>query len=198
MPWRFCFECLLRIRHKAVIQRGDRTPVAAQITRSISRDHLHQAVRWVPELHEQGADDATWDWEAKLQSLDPDGRYEGCALVRGRQVQGLMLLESALRRSRQTQRPLVYVEFLAVAPWNRRSPHAPQRFGHCGTALMEYAEHRSVIMGLRGRLGLHSLPSAEIFYRRAGLRDFGADSQERGLRYFESPEPAIQSDEVTP
>ena len=43
----------------------------------------------------------------------------------------------------------------------------------------------SQMQGLDGRCGLHSLPLAEGFYRRAGMQDLGIDPKYHDLRYFE-------------
>lgn len=40
--------------------------------------------------------------------------------------------------------------------------------------------------GFKGRIGLHSLPQAENFYRdRCGMIDLGPDATYQNLRYFE-------------
>lgn len=36
-----------------------------------------------------------------------------------------------------------------------------------------------------GRLGLHSLQNSEGFYRKAGMRELGADADYQGLTYIE-------------
>lgn len=39
--------------------------------------------------------------------------------------------------------------------------------------------------GFKGRLGLHSLPQADDFYRKIGMTDLGQDAAYQNLRYFE-------------
>jgi len=39
--------------------------------------------------------------------------------------------------------------------------------------------------GFKGRLGLHSLPQADNFYRKIGMTDLGQDASYQNLRYFE-------------
>lgn len=39
--------------------------------------------------------------------------------------------------------------------------------------------------GFKGRIGLHSLPQADAFYRRIGMTDLGPDPACQNLRYFE-------------
>ncbi|MDE2362149.1 MAG: hypothetical protein KGM42_05675 [Hyphomicrobiales bacterium] len=52
-------------------------------------------------------------------------------------------------------------------------------------ALLTGAVARSREAGFKGRLGLHSLPQADSFYRRIGMIDLGLDSAYQNLRYFE-------------
>jgi hypothetical protein len=39
--------------------------------------------------------------------------------------------------------------------------------------------------GFKGRIGLHSLPQADEFYRLRGMTDLGTDQTNQNLRYFE-------------
>ena len=82
---------------------------------------------------------------------------------------------------------LAYVEFLEAAPWNRPEHARPTRFRGTGSVLIAAAIQVSRDEGYRGRLGLHSLPQSEPFYRNAiGMQDFGPDDGYPGkLRYFE-------------
>jgi hypothetical protein len=61
-----------------------------------------------------------------------------------------------------------------------------QRLGSVGTVLLGEAIRLSAESGFEGRIGLHSLPQAERFYRTAlGMSDLGNDPAYDGLRYFE-------------
>ena len=51
----------------------------------------------------------------------------------------------------------------------------------------------SVAEGFKGRIGLHSLPRADDFYRRSGLCDLGRDPAVHDLRYFEMTEAQAQA-----
>ncbi|MEH2393829.1 MAG: GNAT family N-acetyltransferase [Nostoc sp.] len=54
-----------------------------------------------------------------------------------------------------------------------------------GSSLLKFAIEHSFYLDYKGRLGLHSLPGAENFYRKFGMVDLGYDSNKQGLRYFE-------------
>jgi hypothetical protein len=151
---------------------------------------LADVATWASTLKEHGAEDAAWDWTALLRTFKEHeregfGKYEFYALRCQRQAQALMILKIANHVSQITGDPLVYVEFIAVAPWNRPAIQEPRRFKRCGSVLLELAAERSRLLGFSGRLGLHSKPASRAFYRNSGLKDFGPDPQEGGLHYFE-------------
>ena len=104
-------------------------------------------------------------------------------------LQGLMQLNTARYRSRvpeQAGKDLVYVDYVETAPWNRKAIVAQPRFGSVGTIMIRAAIEVSRDQEFRGRIGLHSLPSAEQFYANAcGMTDLGLDGTYEGLRYFE-------------
>ena len=55
-----------------------------------------------------------------------------------------------------------------------------------GTVLVAEAVHLSLDTGLEGRIGLHSLPQAEAFYRsRCRMTELGQDIEYFDLTYFE-------------
>ncbi len=185
-----CTDCEHRRAHAVEILRpdpdGDR-PVVSTISAPITPEHLAIASGWTAALQQHGAPDAAWDWRAHVRETTIV-ESEGCALAVDGDLQGLMIIAWAGHRSRdRSGKGLIYVEYLAVAPQNRRAMRNPTRYKHCGLALLAYARHRSDVLGFRGRLGLHSLadPHTEAFYRRIGMRDFGPDSAENNLRYFE-------------
>ena len=88
------------------------------------------------------------------------------------------------------RQPLVYVNFLEVAPWNRQ--HVPSRLPALGPILLRLACDLSVQRGYRGRLGLHSVADAEDFYRRLGFRSLDCPSEYNEL-YFELDESGAKA-----
>jgi hypothetical protein len=88
---------------------------------------------------------------------------------------------------------LVYIEYLEAAPWNRGTD---QELKGIGTVLMAAAIQLSINEGNHGRIGLHSLPQADTFYKdRCGMIDIGPDffyNTEYPLRYFEMTEKQSQ------
>ena len=132
-----------------------------------------------------------WNWRDKsaykLQSSVY--RCSGVSTVGGR-TQGLMLFRSDGRlRARlgpDAGRPLLYVEYLEVAPWNSRLLTPFPRFGGVGTRLFEAAVRVSQSLGFDGRVGLHSLPQAAGFYTGpCRMLSTGVDPDVESLAYFE-------------
>ena len=81
----------------------------------------------------------------------------------------------------------MYVDYLEVAPWNRTIlADRPARYAGCGSAMLAAAVVASREEEFRGRIGLHSLPQSEDFYRRiVGMTSLGSDASKGGLTYFE-------------
>ena len=104
------------------------------------------------------------------------------------------MVVNTIKRSRLPQQAgqhLVYVEYVQAAPWNRHAVSGRASYRGVGTVLMAAAIQQSVDEGYHGRIGLHSLPQADTFYRDAcGMTDLGPDpSYSRvPLRYFEMTE----------
>ncbi|MEO1095992.1 MAG: hypothetical protein AAFX01_13945 [Cyanobacteria bacterium J06638_28] len=130
--------------------------------------------------------DAAWMWDYKLRQAEQEARYEAYALEVEAVAQGLIFLETQWHRSHLPQRyPLVYVEAIASAPWNRTTLEHPPYLKRVGRLLLLFARERSLALGYEGRVGLHSLPEAEGFYRHFQMPDHGPDPEKEDLVYFE-------------
>jgi hypothetical protein len=141
-----------------------------------------------------------WDWtakEAELQMLAITFYGVEC---RGR-LQGLMKAETVAHRCRLAQqrgKPLVYVDYLEVAPCNIKKLMEPlgrqPELGAVGTRLIAAAVHQSRDEGFDGRVGLHSLPTSERFYLEAcGMVAGERDAEKQNLLWCEfTPERAKQ------
>jgi len=131
---------------------------------------------------------AHWRWEQKVQSVGSLLSYPTLGIECAGEVQGLMLLRTDGefgRLAEQLHHPIVYVVFLAAAPWNLPAVVAEPRFRGVGTALLRAAVEISGELGFKGRVGLHSLPQSEAFYHRYGMRCLGIDEDKERLNYFE-------------
>ena len=140
---------------------------------------------WKQRLQNSSEEDSHWSWIDKFFKLSTPN-YERLALECEAITQGLMILELDCYRSLlESTKNLVYVDYLTIAPWNRRSIENPPMYKGVGSSLLKLAIERSFDLDYKGRIGLHSLPGAENFYRKFGMVDLGYDSNKQGLRYFE-------------
>jgi hypothetical protein len=137
---------------------------------------------WPESLH--------WDWMAKAPLLR---RLEvtGTGISSDGAWQGLMLTKSAsyvTRAGADRGKPIVYVDYLEVAPWNWALPVFGQRarYRGVGSLLLAEAVRQSFAEGFHGRVGLHSLPQAEGFYQSGfGFTPIERDTNKQDLLYLE-------------
>lgn len=140
---------------------------------------------WKSMLEELGAEDTFWDWARKKRLSLSNDHYEAYAVEYEDLTQGLLWIETQWHRSQWViGQPLVYVEALASAPWNRRSINPEPWLKGVGTVLLQFARKRSLDLGYQGRLGLHALPGSESFYETRNMLNFGYDP-DREMIYFE-------------
>ncbi|NJR32079.1 MAG: GNAT family N-acetyltransferase [Chamaesiphon sp. CSU_1_12] len=156
---------------------------------TLTTKHLNDfSAVWREQLKTSADEDQYWDWEQKqrIYLAGGAGIYEGYAIECERLTQGMMILQVKGYRSQiDANRRLVYVHSLATAPWNRISNPDPNGFRAVGSALLRFARFRSEELDYGGLVGLHSLPTAEIFYRKMGMIDGGSDAAKENLTYFE-------------
>jgi len=135
--------------------------------------------------------DRHWDWRQKAQVTGKLLQYESFAVEASDMTQGLMITNSIsfARLPEQKTKPLIYVDFLAAAPWNRTNFTSTPKYRGVGKLLIFAAMSQSIDEGYEGRIGLHSLHESETFYRQAfRMQDLGPDTDHQGLRYFEMTE----------
>jgi hypothetical protein len=183
-------------------------PAAAELRDAIEEAQLADwEALWRPALDEaikrlhaagvprqQWPQSRHWDWRAKLAAIEQLLANQAFSIVCGGQTQGLMIinLTTAARVDSQRGKPLVYIEYLENAPWNRPELFAAPRYRGVGSILVRTAIQCSIDEEFKGRISLHSLPQADNFYRSTcGMTDLGPDPAYYDLRYFEmTPEQA--------
>jgi len=128
-----------------------------------------------------------WDWGKKTARVQGLLAFRGFSVVAQGVTQGLAQIDltKAGREPSQAGKPLVYLDYIEVAPWNRPELGRPPRLRGVGSALLTAAVALSDEEGFKGRIGLHSLPQADAFYARIGMTDLGQDAAYQNLRYFE-------------
>lgn len=141
--------------------------------------------KWIETQGNFGVQDQHWDWRKK-SAIAPKSNRRVFSLLNASEVEAaMMLLFGKNSREPGASHPIAYVDYVAVAPWNRKPVQHPQRFRSLGTVMLGVAVETSMRNGHDGRCGLHSLPQSEGFYRKIGMKDFGIDSAYSSLRYFE-------------
>lgn len=176
--------------------------VQAELICGIGVPHLldwHNS--WQPELgaikatlFEQGVPKSQWPqsghwrWPDKVAEGDLLGFETFCVTAEG-MTQAMMRVDLTTKQSRiddSAGKPIAYVDYLEVAPWNQPIVGMQRRFKGAGMILMAAAASLSIEQEFKGRVGLHSLPQSENFYRDLGMIDLGPDAEVHGeLRYFE-------------
>ena len=128
-----------------------------------------------------------WDWSKKTARVQGLLAFRGFSVVAQGVTQGLAQVDltKAAREASQAGKPIVYLDYLEVAPWNRPEFGRVPRLRGVGSALLTAAVALSVEEGFKGRIGLHSLPQADAFYAKIGMTDLGQDSAYQNLRNFE-------------
>lgn len=137
---------------------------------------------------------AHWRWEKKVSLVGHLLSYPTLAIEFEGDAQGLMLIKTDgefAKLPAQVGRPIVYVVFLAAAPWNLADIVARPRFRGVGTMLLRAAVEVSEDLGFKGRMGLHALPQSELFYAQLGMTGMDHEPDKENLKYFEmTPEQA--------
>jgi GNAT superfamily N-acetyltransferase len=160
------------------------------VLRSLANAGVHNPDDWPESVH--------WSWAYKASKCHParlddlgDARLFGIE-VKG-QWQSLLfgLCEGHTTKLGKKNRPLVYVDFIEVAPWNWDIALLGRtgKYRGAGVQLMEFAVRWSLSLGYDGRVGLHALKRAESFYEgRCQMQRLGADAGYHNLCYFELTE----------
>jgi len=114
----------------------------------------------------EGGEHGHWDWRNKVGSADW-GRHQLVGVECRGEIQGLMAVVPVPRPGALggSDSPVLYIDYVESAPWNLRGLGIRPRFLGIGTVLIAEAVKLSMEKGWRGRIGLHSLPQAEAFYR---------------------------------
>ncbi|MGX5218285.1 GNAT family N-acetyltransferase [Pseudomonas segetis] len=141
-----------------------------------------ELIAHVEKLH---MEDAHWCWLGKA-FFYTSSEYNWFFLVANGSVQGVCLIYHP-KDSVIDGRGIFYIEYVAVAPWNRPNPLAVVQFKGVGSELIKTASHYAVDhLGLQAGFCLHSLPKAIGYYTKLGMVECPQHSKD-GLMYFEMP-----------
>lgn len=160
-----------------------------------ARDEVNRRLRTAGIDRSKWPQTGHWSWRDKQCGIQGSLSNPNFCVVCANETQGLMILDTLQDGRLQSQlgKAIVYIDYLEVAPWNRR--HLPDdipRYSAVGSILMRAAIEVSIHEGFKGRVGLHSLPQSNDWYaNKCGMTDLGPDPTKQNLRYFEmTPEIA--------
>lgn len=192
-----------------LVRRATEEAVEAELLDGIGSDQILDWHRcWQPALGELKArlasegvpqskmpQSAHWDWPRKVNEVAGLIGFRSFSVVAEGVTQGLMRLDltKSARLEVQLGKPLVYVDYVEVAPWNQPFDGGGNGYRGVGTALLVTAVALSIEEGFKGRMGLHSLPQSEGFYLHYNMADLGPDDGCQNLRYFEMTPEAAQA-----
>ncbi|MBM1135108.1 hypothetical protein JO972_02430 [Verrucomicrobiaceae bacterium 5K15] len=154
---------------------------------------------WLPIMQQyktnpptcQTPEDAHWDWKMKASEWRKYLAFSSFSLICDGELQGLLLINNSkfAKLNEQFGKPLVYIEFVATAPWNRPELQSPPKYRGTGSIFILAAIEASKHLGFKGRIGLHSLSQAANFYEhKCGMTQLGKDPNHQNLTYFEMTE----------
>ncbi len=175
-----------------LFHRQKKEPVEVVFIDGVGRADVAKAQEaWNKLLKETKSEHAHWNWNQKyLLVAEAPLVYRIFGLEAEGQMQGMMLVWTAgkfCRIESQKSKPLVYIDYLASAPWNSADVVAEPTYAGGGKLLIRAAIQLSLEDELQGRIGLHSLPQSESYYRDVcKMTDLGQDKAYQGLKYFEN------------
>lgn len=130
-------------------------------------------------------EDHHWDWFYKSKIYSGE-EYEWFYMFINDKPQGACLFYHP-KNSIIDKKNIFYIEFVAVAPWNRNSAIHKRDFKGIGTILIKRALDYAVnTLDLSYGFSLHSLPQSAKYYKRIGMENY-PERDKASLLYFEMP-----------
>jgi hypothetical protein len=137
-------------------------------------------------------EDWHWRWDNKALYCS-SSEYERFYLIADNSVQAIATIYHP-KSSWIKGDNIFYIDYLAVANWNRDRPGYGKKFSGVGTKLLGYCiNHAITVLKYRPGFCLHSLPGAETYYQHIGMQDLGLDSAKESLRRYEADEKVTLS-----
>jgi hypothetical protein len=132
-------------------------------------------------------EDIHWDWFGKAVDYCTD-EYEWFHLYADGKPQAACLIYHP-EASALGPGDIFYVKFVAVAPWNRDCDLRPRECRGLGKIILRAAQRFAVKeLKLRPGFRLHSLPKAEIVYKKLKMVKVDGKEDAESLAYFELPQ----------
>lgn len=160
----------------------------AEILQKYPESKKDPRIFWT-KLIENNAEDFHWDWIGKAWTCNTE-EYHWFYLTADHDIQAACIIYHP-HDSKIDGEKIFYVDYLATAYWNRAREGYQKRFSGLGSILLSYSTNFAIdILGYRPGFSLHSLPKAEGYYKKIGMKDMGVDISKENLRYFEAEKEA--------
>lgn len=181
------------------IQKNDGEIVDASIESGVDFKYLEECNQWseyvlkmLVKAEELGSridimvEDFHWDWLSKYP------RYFGEEFIwyflkANETIQAVAIIYHP-KNSATSAGEIFYVEYISVAPWNRKSNLYSKVYSNIApTMLQAIQKHIIEKYGYKYGFSLHSLPQAERFYSSIGMMQIPSLAKD-GMKYFELEE----------
>ncbi|MFQ1895820.1 hypothetical protein ACK36K_00520 [Aeromonas veronii] len=130
-------------------------------------------------------DDSHWDWLSKSCVYKTD-EYKWFFLYAEDKPQAACIIYHP-KKSTIHDGNIFYIEYIAVAPWNRKNPMVERELIGLGSIMIQFVvRYATTTLGLELGFALHSLPTATGFYERLGMLSFTQNDKD-GLKFYEMP-----------
>lgn len=135
-----------------------------------------------------------WKWLDKTYHLKTDDCNEWFYLSIDSEVQAACLIYFPKDSCLNPLEQIFYVEYLAVAPWNRYTPIESHRYKGLGSSLLLKAiNYLAKKYNNSGRFSLHSLIQAEGYYINKLKMQHVQSNDKPSLKYFELPDHEVSN-----
>lgn len=135
-----------------------------------------------------------WKWLSKTYHLKTDNSNEWFYLEIDSKIEAACLIHFPKDSYLNPSESIFYVEYLAVAPWNRYTPLEDQRNKGLGSLLLLKAiNYLATKYKTSGRFSLHSLIQAEGYYINKLKMQHVESNDKDSLKYFELPEREVSN-----
>lgn len=130
-------------------------------------------------------DDSHWEWFKKSVHFKSD-EYRWFFIMVDNVPQAACVLYHP-KKSALADMNVFYIEYIAVAPWNRENPMEPRKFKGLGSLLIKAVINFCVgKFAFNHGFSLHALPRAVDFYQKIGMQHI--EAHDKGvLQFFEMP-----------
>jgi len=130
-------------------------------------------------------EDHHWDWLKKSAVLKSDEYKWFFIFAEGLPQAACVIFHP--KKSALEEGNIFYIEYVAVAPWNRPNPLKAPFLKGTGTKIIQHAcDYAKENLGLRPGFCLHALPKATGFYEKIGMLAHPQLDKDR-LPYYEMP-----------